>query len=71
VENGVSSREIASKLSLHPFIADKLRKTSSNFTLEQLKESIEELYECDKAIKTGQMKDKIAVELLIEKLISS
>lgn len=69
MENGATSKDIASKMNLHPYIANKLRTASQNFTLEQLKDGMQALYECDKAIKTGQMKDRVAVELLIEKLI--
>ena len=69
MKNGATVKEIASKMNLHPYIANKLRTASQNFTLEQLKDGMQALYECDKAIKTGQMKDRVAVELLIEKLI--
>ena len=68
LENGMGSKEIASKLSIHPFVMDKIKKLSSNFTLERLKDNMKNLFECDKALKTGQMKDRMAVELLIEKL---
>ena len=68
LENGMSSREIISKLSIHPYAFDKLKKFCPNFTIDRLKNNMIDLYECDKAIKTGKMKDRMAVELLIEKL---
>ncbi|HOJ09717.1 MAG TPA: DNA polymerase III subunit delta [Clostridiales bacterium] len=68
LESGNSPKEISSRLKLQPFIVEKLRKISANFNIKRLKENMEEIFECDLAIKTGKMKDRTAVELLIAKL---
>ncbi|NMB97206.1 MAG: DNA polymerase III subunit delta, partial [Clostridiaceae bacterium] len=69
MENGADLREIASNLKVSPYIAGKIQKQSENFTLQWLNQTMENIFECDLSIKTGKMKDKTAIELLIAKLL--
>lgn len=68
-ENGASIKEIASNLKVTPYIAGKIQKQSENFTSQWLNQTMQDIFECDLAVKTGKMKDKTAVELLIAKLV--
>lgn len=67
VENhGISNHyELAKKLSLHPFVAQKTSQQISNFTLEKLKKIYQRLLVIEKQIKTSNND----FHLLIDKLI--
>ncbi|NSW89308.1 MAG: DNA polymerase III subunit delta [Firmicutes bacterium] len=67
--SGAGLKEIASKLKVSPYIAGKIQKHAEQFSFQWLNRSIQDIFECDVAIKTGKMKDKTAVELLIAKLV--
>ena len=69
IENGADLKEIASKLKVAPYIAGKIQKQSENFTTRWLNQTMQDIFECDLAIKTGKMKDKTALNLLIAKLL--
>lgn len=64
---GYSNKVIGQKLSLHIFVVSKVLKQSSNFTADIILKIINECLEIDYSIKTGLIKDKIALELLISK----
>ena len=66
--SGAGLKEIASKLKVTPYIAGKIQKHAERFSFRHLNQAITDIFECDIAIKTGKMKDKTAVELLIAKL---
>jgi DNA polymerase-3 subunit delta len=50
---------------LHPFVLEKTRQQSKNFTKEQLKNIYGKLLETDYNIKTGRLKPYLALDLLI------
>lgn len=62
---GVNPGEAASRLGVTPYAAGKMIKQAGNFTVDKLKEAMEESLALDLAIKTGRMDDRVAAELLI------
>lgn len=52
-----SSSELRSQTGLHPYVVKKTTALTSNFELEELKEYFFKLFEIDKGIKTGQVKN--------------
>jgi DNA polymerase-3 subunit delta len=64
VERGVPSKKIGAQLGLHPFVAEKGLQQSRNFSMEQLETIYRKLLETDLAIKTGQMDQVLALDML-------
>jgi DNA polymerase-3 subunit delta len=64
-ERGIPSKKIGAQLGLHPFVAKKGRQQSQNFSMEQLEIIYRKLLETDLAIKTGQMDQILALDMLI------
>jgi len=69
--SGHSKNEAAAKMRLTPYASGKVYKQSGGFTIDKLKEAIEDSLEMDLAIKTGKMNDRMAVELFITKFCGS
>lgn len=65
LSNGGSPKEIASAISVHPYVADKLAKQSRSFSLEQLETIYRALQDYDFKMKTGQIEPHLALDLLI------
>lgn len=68
MEQGIQGRELATEASLNPYIANKVSQKANAFTLEQLKHCMKKCLEMDEGIKTGLIKDQVAVEMLIVEL---
>ena len=64
-ERGLNSAAIAERLSVHPFVAEKTGKQSQTFTTAQLELIYHRLLEIDMQIKTGQVEDVAALDLLV------
>lgn len=64
-DHGLSGQALASAAGLNPYVVKKIGQRASRFRIEDLKRCIEECARMDEAIKTGQIQDDIAVELLI------
>ncbi len=62
---GYGSREIADKLGLVPFIAEKMIKQSRDFTLQTLKETMMALATADHHLKSGKANSMILEEIII------
>ncbi|MBD3307693.1 DNA polymerase III subunit delta [candidate division KSB3 bacterium] len=63
-----SEREIISRLSLHPYVAQKIRAQARRFTLRQLREAYRILMENDLSIKKGQISPESDLDLLMAQL---
>lgn len=63
--SGNDKSAIASKLKIPPFVAGKLMPQARTFTREQLAGCVEACVEAEEAVKTGQLGDRLAVELMI------
>ena len=65
---GMNAEEIASEIGVHPYPIKKIIPQAKLFTLPQLKVVFHQLSEVDQAIKTGQLDDRLALDLLIASL---
>lgn len=65
---GMDQSAIAKKLGLHPYVAGKIRTQSRSFTPSALKEAVSVCLEAETAVKTGNLSDQLAVELLLTEL---
>lgn len=65
-----SEREIISRLSLHPYVAQKISAQARRFTLDQLRRAYRILMESDLSIKKGQILPESALDLLMAQLTS-
>lgn len=64
---GTDSRIIASKAGMPEFAVRKNQRMAGNFTMQQIREAIEDGIDFEESVKSGRMNDRIAVELLIVK----
>ena len=62
---GLDEKQIAEKTGLRSFVVRKYVSQSARFTWEELKEALTACVETEEAVKTGQMNDRMSVELLI------
>jgi DNA polymerase-3 subunit delta len=62
---GMNIDEISKKLKLNPYVAKKIYRQITKFDLLKLNYIIENFAEMDLKIKSGKIKDKIALEILI------
>lgn len=66
-EQGFDQGAIAKTLGMQSFIVRNYVRQSEHFTLEQLRNALQECVETEEAVKTGKMGDTMSVELLIVK----
>lgn len=64
-EQGMGQRDIAARLSMQPFIVGKAVKQIVNFKGNTLRAAIREAVDMEKDIKSGNMDEKMGVELLL------
>ncbi|WP_105619814.1 DNA polymerase III subunit delta [Vallitalea okinawensis] len=67
LEEGYNINMAAKKIGVPPFVAKKCMTQGKSFKREVLEEALEECLFIDMAIKSGQIKDRLAVELLLTK----
>lgn len=66
-EQGMGQKDIASRLSMQPFIVGKAMKQTENFKGNILRAAIQDAVDMEKDIKSGNMDEKMGVELLLIK----
>lgn len=66
VEEGLSAREIASRLKRHPFYVEKLVAQTRNYSVDDLRDAVVRLARLDHAVKGGS---RLAVDLELERAI--
>lgn len=64
-ESDMAAEAIAGRLKLHPFVVKKGLDQANNFRLDQLERAHERLVETDWAIKTGEMDEVLALDMLV------
>ncbi len=64
-QKGLSEREIAQKLGLHPYAVKKGLQQSRYFSVEQLKMALAECLKVDYGIKSGKIQQRLGIEMLI------
>ncbi len=66
----VTKQELASALSVHPFVAQKALQQARGFNMDTLRSAHDLLFEFDQKLKTGQIDAKLAVDLTTTKLLT-
>lgn len=64
-KDGAAEAQVAAHFRVPPFIAGKLIRQARSFSMDKLERAVSTCLELDLAVKTGQLRDKAAVELLI------
>lgn len=64
---GHSSKSIADRLKLHPFVVGKALKQTKNFSDDVIVDILNNILESDFKIKNGLIRDTLAIEILISK----
>lgn len=64
-ERGLTPKEVARRLKLHPYVVEKGLAQARNFDLVQLESAHERLVKTDWAIKTGEAEDVLALDMLV------
>ncbi len=65
IERGHREQDIARDLKIHPYVAGKVAAQAQRFSLAALEKLYRRLLEIDEAIKTGQMEDVLALDMLV------
>lgn len=64
---GYTTKVISEKLKIHPFVAGKALKQTSNFSDDVIIDMLNYILESDYKIKNGLVRDTLAVEMLVSK----
>ncbi|MTI66625.1 MAG: DNA polymerase III subunit delta [Firmicutes bacterium] len=64
-QKGYSQKNISKKMKVPGFVARKVLNQGRNLSLKELERSLKKCLEADRAIKTGKLDNKLAVEKLI------
>ena len=64
-KRGLPDREIASKIGVPPFVVSKYLSQAGNYKSSELRRALEKCVEADHMVKSGQMNDRMSVELII------
>jgi DNA polymerase-3 subunit delta len=70
-EQGLTQKEIAARLKLHPYVVEKGLAQALNFDTGQLEAAHRRLVETDWSIKTGKTEDVLALDMLVVDLSRS
>ncbi|WP_051656575.1 DNA polymerase III subunit delta [Butyrivibrio sp. AE3004] len=69
-ELGMNKKDVASKVGVHPFVAEKLLGWSRSYSMNDLKDAIDMCLSSDEAVKTGRLDRFISIEMIIVKSTS-
>lgn len=64
---GFRGRDIAGKLKIQPFVAEKCTRQTGAFSMKALRGILEDAADTEERVKTGRLTDTLAVELFIVK----
>lgn len=67
-EDGIGLAAITSKLKINEFRVKKSMQFADKFTAEKLRDTLSQLYETDRNIKTGMLEQNLALELLVGRM---
>ncbi len=65
LDEGIPPSTAVSKMGISPYAAGKIQKQCAAYSASQLKKTVEQILKYDIAVKTGQIKDRTAVEMII------
>lgn len=68
LQEGLTLRDCVSIMKIAPYAGEKMAQQIRNFSMEKLKGILNEMLQLDYKVKTGEIKDIVAVEVLITKL---
>ena len=68
MDQGLRGQGLASKLAVHPFVAEKTERQARLYRVEQLESALRLLLRTDQAIKTGEADPELALELYVADL---
>ena len=68
---GLDQKEMAGRLKLHPYVVEKGLAQARNFSMAQLEAAHQRLVDTDWAIKTGEIEDTLALDLLVADLTNA
>ena len=67
-EKSAPAPEMAKTLGQHPFVIEKIGQQARNFSMAQLERIYTHLLDLDVGIKTGEVGDVLALDLLVAEL---
>ena len=70
-EKNTPAPEMAKALGQHPFVIEKIGQQARNFSMEQLERIYVHVLDMDVGIKTGEVSDMLALDLLVAELAGS
>jgi DNA polymerase-3 subunit delta len=65
LDQGVRGPTLASRMGVHPFVAEKTERQARSYRIEQLEAALRLLLRTDRAIKTGETDPELALELYV------
>ena len=68
LQEGLTVRDCVGVMKISPYAGDKMAQQVRNFSMEKLKSALNEMLQLDYKIKVGEIKDIVAVEVIIIKL---
>jgi len=68
LDQGVRGSALASRLGVHPFVAEKTERQARLYRIDQLEAALRLLLRTDRAIKTGEADPELALELYVTDL---
>jgi DNA polymerase-3 subunit delta len=68
LDQGVRGSILATKMGVHPFVAEKTERQARLYRIEQLESALRLLLRTDRAIKTGEAEPELALELYVTDL---
>ena len=63
--SGAAEAEAASKMDIQPWLARRLREQSSRLRMSDARRYLERAVELETAVKSGDISDRLAVEILL------
>jgi DNA polymerase-3 subunit delta len=68
IQEGGGSEQVTREVRVMPFLAKKLIRQARRFTIEQLEDIYQQLYELDGSMKSGRMPPDLAMEIFVVEL---
>lgn len=65
LDQGLPNNEIISQTKMHPYVVQKSIQQCQRFEIETLKKIYQKLFDADLAIKSGKIKPRLALDLLV------
>jgi DNA polymerase-3 subunit delta len=70
MDEGFPSESIQTELRLHPFFAGRVFEQAGKVSAPRLRQILKELVDCDEAVKTGRLGERLALQQLFLKIVT-